>query len=86
MRDTHTHTYSYSHFNSAAYAHTQRQSNTKSSPDSASETLIPERVGRVTPVRRHRIATGRGLPALPCAQFIEMAKRRMASSRDWLRC
>jgi hypothetical protein len=38
VRDTHTYTYtySYSHFNSAAYAHTQRQSNTKGSPDSAS--------------------------------------------------
>ena len=43
MRDTYTHSYShsysYSHFNSAAYAHTQRQSNTKGSPDSASETV-----------------------------------------------
>ena len=39
---TDTHTYSYSYFNSTAYAHTQRQSNTKGSPNAASETLNPE--------------------------------------------
>jgi hypothetical protein len=40
VRDTHTYTYSYSHLNSAAYAHTQRQSNTKGSPNSASAPVI----------------------------------------------
>jgi hypothetical protein len=38
-----THTHAYSYFNSAAYAYTKRQSNTKDSPNTASETLIPVR-------------------------------------------
>jgi len=44
MCDSHTYTHSYSYFNSAAYAHTQRQSNTKGSPDSAPspEPVTPE--------------------------------------------
>jgi hypothetical protein len=41
--NTHTHTHTYSYFNSAAYAYTKRQSNTKDSPNTASETLIPVR-------------------------------------------
>jgi hypothetical protein len=39
VRDTHTYTNSYSYFNSATYAHAQRQSNTKGSPDAASEAM-----------------------------------------------
>jgi hypothetical protein len=44
-----SYSYTYSYFNSTAYAHTQRQSNTKSSPDSASP---PETVRRVEIVGR----------------------------------
>jgi hypothetical protein len=38
-----TNAHSYSYFNPAAYAYAKKQSNTKGSPNAASETLIPVR-------------------------------------------
>jgi hypothetical protein len=59
LRNTNADTYSYAdnytlrhaNFNTAAYSHTKGLSNTKVSPDSASETMTVMTAGRVTPVR-----------------------------------